>query len=359
MKSELKNQLDDPEEIKKTDVNNIHSSLILLPDQIKQTFNDISHLDLSRIKREISSLYFCAMGGSAYAGRIIKSLYKSTLKIPVTVVDDYQLPSAVNNNSLVICASYSGNTEETLTACGNAVKKKLMIFGVSSGGKLISLLKNNGLKYYRFNPVFNPSGQPRLGQGYMIIAQLVFLSKLNLIPLNNSNIKKLIGFLSANNKTLISSAPVSGNSAKQLALISGKKIINLVSGEFLSGVLHAIRNSVNETGKHFANYFLLPELNHHLLEGLKFPVTNKNSLIFIFIESGFFSFGMKKRISLTREIVEKENIQTFTIVLNGQDELEQVFELLQLFSFVSFYLAVLHKVNPAPVPWVDYFKKHL
>ncbi|OGG01771.1 hypothetical protein A2W14_06025 [Candidatus Gottesmanbacteria bacterium RBG_16_37_8] len=359
MKTGLADHLDNEAVIKKLDPNGCLSSVKNLSSQIEVTWQEVSKFPLNISGTDISSIYFCGMGGSSYAGRIIKSLYFKSLNVPVEIVDNYHLPQSVNKKSLIICASYSGDTEETLSVCYEALAKNLPLIGVSSGGKLSFLLKKNNRLIYNFKEKFNPSGQPRLGQGYMITSQLSLLSKLNLIRVNDEDVKRLISFLNIQSRNLDERIPLNLNQAKQIARKFSAKIVNLVASEFLEGVLHAVRNPLNETGKHFANYFILPELNHHLLEGLKYPKMIQKSALFVFLESAFYSSRIKKRMTITKEVVAKIGIDSVTINLSGKSQLEQVFELLQLFSFVSFYLAMVHKLNPAPVLWVDYFKKKL
>ena len=149
------------------------------------------------------------------------------------------------------------------------------------------------------------------------------------------------------------------NQAKKLAIAFSAKIVNLVASEFLEGAVHAVRNPLNETGKHFAQYSIIPELNHHLLEGLKFPGSLADTLLFAFINSRFYSEKISRRISLTQEVVRQNGIETLIIDLTADSSFEQVFELIQLMTYVSFYLAIYHNVDPAPVPWVDYFKRRL
>ncbi|OGF99934.1 hypothetical protein A3D78_01610 [Candidatus Gottesmanbacteria bacterium RIFCSPHIGHO2_02_FULL_39_14] len=354
----LTNRLDNQADINQIDSGNSFSSVRLLSNQISQTWQEISLFPLI-VSAPVSSVYFCAMGGSAYAGRIIKSLFYNSLKIPVEIVDSYQLPQSVNKGSLIICASYSGDTEETISCCRQALSKNLPLIGVSQGGQLTRLLKQNRKPVFNFTQKFNPSRQPRLGQGYMIVSQLGILSKLRLIDLDDDDMDKIVVFLNKRNTQLDVKMAVSSNQAKKLAIIFSDKIVNLIASEFLSGSLHAIRNPLNETGKHFANYFVLPELNHHLLEGLEYPEILRPNALFAFIDTPFYSSPVKKRMAITREVLGKIGLKYLTVNLRGESLLEEVFELLQLFSFVSFYLAVLHRVNPTPVPWVDYFKKRL
>ena len=133
----------------------------------------------------------------------------------------------------------------------------------------------------------------------------------------------------------------------------------MVASEHLFGVAHAFKNQLNETAKTFACLFDLPEADHHLLEGLGYPEAAKAFLHFLFFESGVYFGEVKRRYSLTQEVVGKQGVSFTNYHLTAYRKLPQIFEVLILGSFVSFYLALLHEVDPAQIPWVDYFKAKL
>ena len=358
MKSGSLDHLDNQSLIKSLDSSSCLASIKNLPLQILTAWKCVSDMKLNPIP-DISGIYFCGMGGSVYAGRIIKSLFRYSLTVPVEIVDNYHLPASVNKNSLIVCASYSGNTEETISACRQALSQKLNLIGVTSGGTLLGLLKANSKPVYVFEDKLNPSRQPRLGQGYIIASVLAFLAKLKLLEIDTKSISDLSNYLSCESEKLKESISLSLNPAKKLTIAFGEKVVNFVASEFLEGAVHAIRNPINESSKHFASYFIIPELNHHLLEGLKFPSGFQSQNIFAFIKSSFYSDKIKKRMNITKDVVSQNGLETIIIDLKGKSPFIQVFELIQLLNFVSFYLAVYHKINPAPVPWVDYLKEKL
>ena len=354
----MKNNLDDLNFIKKLDKSGCLSSIKYFPDQIENAWHEVKSLPVENYAN-ISSVYFCGMGGSAYAGRIIKFLFREKLNVSVDIIDNYTLPRSVNKNSLIFLSSYSGNTKETLSCLNQALSENLNVVGITSGGKLADSLKSKNKPVFVFDDKLNPSRQPRLGQGYMLSGTLGILSKLKFIEISDTNINELVSFLEKESLSLDEKSPSNSNSAKKLADFFSDKVVNLMAGEFLEGVLHAVRNPLNETGKHFANYFVLPESNHHLLEGLRFPNSLAGNSVFVFLKSGFYSQELDRRIEITKDVIGKNKVKTLDISLKGNSALEQSFELIQLLAFVSFYLAVLHNVDPAPVPWVDYFKKSL
>lgn len=131
----------------------------------------------------------------------------------------------------------------------------------------------------------------------------------------------------------------------------------LSSNDFL-GNLHVLANQLQENAKNFAAYYALPEMNHHLIEGLSHPDLLKKFL-FIFLPSNLLPSRLKKRFKITKNILGKKNLKSINVDLKGKDFLSQSFYLLTLGSFVSFYLAVLNQKDPQKIPLVDYFKKQL
>lgn len=350
--------LDDISLISKLDKNNSLTSIRNLARQIEFVFNDASLFNFN-FSRKYDLVVVCGMGGSNYGARIARSLYAQEIPIPIEIISDYTLPKYVSDKSLVICISYSGETEETLACLGEALERNLDVIGISRGGSLAQILKSENKIYYTFNDELNPSLQPRLGQGYLIFALMAVLVKLNLLKINPLEVKNLAEFIANINRTLDSTVLTKENMAKKLALISFERSINLIAADFLEGAVHAVRNPLNETGKQFANYFILPEVNHHLLEGIGIPKSLRTQSLFILINSKFYPPKIQKRLKLTEEVIKKNGIPLEIIELSGDNKLNQVFELIQIGSFLSFYLAILNGKNPAEIPWVDYFKKKL
>jgi hypothetical protein len=137
------------------------------------------------------------------------------------------------------------------------------------------------------------------------------------------------------------------------------KTIFLVSAEHLTGATHVFNNQLNENAKHLTVELQLPELNHHYLEGLSHPEQAKNSGVFWFMNSTLYTQKLQLRLKLTQDVVTKNGFASQIINLTAADPLTQAFELIQLGAYTNFYLAMLHNLDPAPIPWVDYFKGEL
>lgn len=293
------------------------------------------------------NIVISGMGGSALGGRIIASLERQILKVPITVSTEYHLPNFVGPKTLVILSSYSGNTEETLHTVSEARARNAQLFIITSGGKLAEIAENHNIPHYIFEPRHNPSAQPRMGLGYNVLSIICLLARCQLIhPLAELN--KIKDYLQNRQSDLV----LYQNFAQTLQ----GKIPVLISSEHLKGSAHAFKNLLNETAKTFACTFDIPELNHHLMEGLMFPRSNPQNLHFVFIESDLYHPEVKKRYSITAEVLRKNQISSSTITLKSPSRLIDNLDLIQSGAFISFYLSQINQIDPGPVPWVDYFK---
>ena len=234
------------------------------------------------------------MGGSALNAYVVKSLFFDSLNIPFEIVNDYHLPPYVNTESLVVLCSYSGTTEETLSCANEVLTKKACVTGLTTGGKLGEFLTTRQFPAYIFSPKFNPANQPRLGAGYSIYGLLAILTKLNLIQTTTSDLQAALEILTKRNRQYDIAVNSTHNVTKQIAQKWFNKIPIIVSAEFLTNVGRVIRNQFNENSKSYAAFHDIPELNHHLLEGLKNPSENKNILTFLFLNS-FFNLSISAR----------------------------------------------------------------
>jgi len=299
------------------------------------------------------------MGGSRFPSLIIKELFKEQLEIPIIINDEYRFPGFVDENTLVILSSYSGTTEEVLHNADKAFEKKAKISAITANGQLSQLMKQNNLPYYLFNPTYNPSKQPRIGFGYAVGAVLGILYNLNFLSIKKQEVETGLSNLSALLKNFSLETPKQKNPAKQLAEKLYQKYPYYTVAEFLTGVGNAIANQTNETAKSISVFRVIPELNHHLMEGLKFPKRIKDLLTFVFFYSSLYSEKIIKRFQITKEVVEKNQVETQWIELKGKSRIEQTFELMGFGSYLTMYLSVIYGQDPSAIPFVDYFKKRL
>jgi len=339
--------LNNLEEIKKLDPKNVYGSTEMLADQCDQIWEDSKILKFPSNYKNVQNIIICGMGGSAYGGHVSLSLFKDKLNIPLYVNTDYHLPNFANENSLVILTSYSGSTEESLSCAKEAFERNTKVTGLTSGGKLGELL--NSKPALVFNPKFNPSGQPRLGTGYIVLGTLAILNRIGFLNLDDEI------------RNAIENLKSSQNEIKEKAKDLTQKLLNKIpiifSGDFLEGNAHIMRNQFNETSKNFSAFSVLPELNHHLMEGLKNP--KNHNLAVLFLNSNLYPEIIQKRIKLTKDVVSKNGVPYFEYKAIGETELSQVLNVLSFGGYLTLYLALLYGLDPSLIPWVDFFKENL
>lgn len=328
------------------DPNDIYGSTKLFGDQCQQMVDEWYEPD--PIKYHINNIVICGMGGSAYGCHIVQSLCTS-IKVPLVLCSDYNIPEFVDNNTLVILTSYSGDTEEIISCANDAINRRAKILGLTSGGKLKDLL-SEVFPIICFDSKNNPSGQPRLGMGYIVVGTLLLLHNVGIINLDREELVDAINEVRLVQDELDAQA-------KEIASSLNGYIPLIFAAQHLVGNAHVIRNQFNETSKSFACFEDIPEHNHHLIEGLKFPQDNKLKALFLLSDK--YTDKHTKRISLTIDIIDKNGIQTIPFHLSGSTKLSEVLKTLSFGAYLTLHLAIIYKVDPSMIPWVNYFKQEL
>jgi len=334
----------------------VADSISRLPDQLTEAWQEAKKIKIPASFACFDAVVFCGMGGSNLVSELVRNIFRSEIKKPFVLVRGYNLPAFVGPNTLVFISSYSGNTEETVSCLKQALAKGAKVISISTGGQVISLTKKNKKPFYQLNASSNPSRQPRYGVGMQLGAVLAILSKLKVVKVSG----KRIGLAADRLKTLNDLLAVSGNSGKNLAKDLAAQFVGkmpvIVAAEIFSGNAHILANQINESAKSFSTYFLIPELNHHLLEGLKEPSSATKKLKFLFLNSSQYSSSITKRFLATQKVLKKQKVAFVEYFVDCQDGLVASLEVLLLGSWLSFYLARANKQDPTKIPWVKYFK---
>lgn len=353
--------LDNPKKLKSIDRGKMATSIESLPGQIEQMIDEFHLSKVPKKTQNIDLIVVSGMGGSNLGAGIIKSVFSDSLHQPLIVNAGYHVPKFVNSRTLYILSSFSGNTEETLACYTQAKKQHAKMSFITAKGKnnkLWSIMAKDKISGIIFDPRNNPSGQPRMALGYSVFGLLTLLERQGLIKIKSTEIRDLLRGLRERNELYGFTNPSAKNPAKKIAKDIFGKMPILIGAEHLAGNLRALRNQFCENSKNFSDYLIIPEMNHFALEGLVKPSANKG-LVFVFFDSRLYSTANRKRMKLSQEVVKKNKIKTISHALTGKSELDQAFELLQLGSWITFYLAVLNKVDPVKIPFVDWFKNKL
>ncbi len=317
--------------------------------QCEAAWNESTALSVPKIEN-ISNIVFCGMGASMYGGLVLKSLLGRNLPYPIEIVSDYYLPDYVGKNTLVVLTSYSGTTEEVLSCAEDAKSKEAQMVVVTKGGTLAEFAKDNNLPAYIFEPELNPNNVPRLGTGYTILGMIGLLNKTGVIDIEDKEIEDALVRLHEKFDEI-------KQQAFQDHAIFVNKIPIIFAAEQLTGNALILRNQLNETSKAFSGFYLLPDLNHHLMEGLQFP--SGAPLHFLALNSANYSDKIKRRLELTEEVVSQNKYPVHEFMTSGQTIYDDFLEVLVYGSFLTLYLGLAYEQNPGTNPWVDWFKKEL
>ncbi|MCK4554806.1 hypothetical protein KAU19_07700 [Candidatus Parcubacteria bacterium] len=353
--------LNNIKQIEKLDAGQAAKSISLLPDQARQVLYEARLIKVPKEYSKITQVVVSGMGGSNLGAGIVKAVFSDQIKAPISITPGYGVPAHVNKNTLYIISSYSGSTEEPLSSYKEAKKLGAKIMAITSHGKgkLEKLMIKDNIPGYIFKPEYNPSGQPRIGLGYSIFGMAIMLAKAGLFKIEVKKAEDMIASLEIWDRELRPIVKIKNNKAKQIAEALYNKQIIITAAEFLIGNARAMRNQFCENSKHFASYLILPDMNHFAMEGLGFPKSNKKNLVFLTFDSKLYHPRIQKRNNLAKEIVKKNGIKIASYELTGKTKLIQAFEMLQLGSWITYYLGMLNEIDPSKIPWVDWFKKQL
>lgn len=304
-------------------------------------------------KAEIRNVVLGGMGGSGWPALYVKSWPGAN--VPFEVVSNYSLPKYVNEHTLFIASSYSGNTEETLSALHEAEKRQAQIVVLAAGGQLAAEAKQKNL------PLFSiPQGtQPRMSSFYFIAALLELLAPLGLVdPASLEERKQVSEWLSQQTGSWGPTTPIKDNPAKKLALeIMGKTPI-IYSGPLLAPVANKMKICMNENAKNLAWWNQYPEFNHNEFIGWSSHPVDKPFVV-IEIRSNLEHERVQKRFVVSERMLSGKRPPPHVIEPQGDSLAKQIFWASMFGDFVSLYLALLNGLNPTPVDLVEKFKKAL
>jgi glucose/mannose-6-phosphate isomerase len=347
--------LDQPDQWKPIDPQSMYLLVESFPEQIKSA----SLVEADRALPDsinASSLVVTGLGGSAIGGDLARSLAGRSARIPFLVSRDYDLPGFVGRSSLVIACSYSGNTEETLSAYQQARKAGAAVVCITSGGQLEACAKADGFPVFRL-----PGGlPPRAALGHSLLTLLIALEKLHILSGLKEPIAESVELLDALRVRYGVASPESDNRAKSLATsLCGKVVAIYGSTGVMDAVAFRWRTQIEENAKNLALHQAVPEMNHNELVGWVYPEEVLRRIGVVLLRDKGDHPQVQRRFDLTAELVARKAGVVHEIWSEGDSLLARVLSTLYLGDFVSLYMSYLNKVDPTPVEVIDYLKKEL
>ena len=317
------------------------------PKQIADAIEIAARSNLSFYKNKtFNNVVICGMGGSGIGGKMVSQLFADQAKLPIVLVQSYKVPGFVDKNTLVIGSSYSGNTEETLSAIKLANEKGATIVGVSSGGELVNFCKQNNYDYIKV-PGGNP---PRSMLAFSVVQLISILAEAGIIDTNAiDTIAKCRHLL---NDELITIK----DEAKKLSKHLFNKQCTFYTDSDLEFVAIRARQQINENSKRLCWHHVIPEMNHNELVGW---AGGDDSFAAVFFVSQYLSERNIKRTELSKEIISGKTKNVLTIEGRGKSVIEESFYFIHIIDWASLFLADLINIDPVEVKVIDYLKNTL
>ena len=337
-------------DIKKYDASAMIDLLESFPEQCRQASKLGEEFDLPRSFRTGYSNIVCTgMGGSAIGADIIRSYVSDEAALPILVNRNYNLPNFVGKDSLVIVSSYSGNTEETISAYKDARSRGARVIAITSGGKIKKLATDD-----TFPVLTIPGGlPPRCALGFSSFTFLSVLMKLGVVKDKTRQIDRAINTMQNLKDEFMSQAKLI---ARKLYL---KYPVIYAGQDHIDAVATRWRGQLAENAKTISSSHVIPEMNHNEIVGWKNPAKILKDFIVIMLKDQSDHPRVSKRMKITKDIIESLKVETIEVESAGKELLERIFSLVYIGDFVSFYLAILNKEDPTPVEKINYLKEEL
>lgn len=301
----------------------------------------------------IDNIVLAGMGGSAWPAVYLNTWGKPS--VPLGIVRDYNLPAYVGPQTLFISSSYSGNTEETLSALDEAEARGAQIVVIAAGGKLAEIAQTKGHTLYSI-----PGGiQPRMSSFFFLVAMVELLEPLGIIPEGKlAELRACGDWLKDQITDWGPTAPTAKNTAKQLALeLIGKSIV-VYSGPKLFPAANKFKICLNENAKNVAWVNQYPEFNHNEFIGWSSHPVDKPYAV-VEIRSNLEHERIQKRFVVSERLLSGKRPAPEVIVPVGETHLQQLLWTSNFCDFVSVYVALLNGINPTPVDLVEKLKELL
>jgi glucose/mannose-6-phosphate isomerase len=312
---------------------------------LKEAVEIARNAKLSPLKIPVTNIIICGLGGSGIGGTIVKEILFNECRVPIEVLKSYSLPLYLNEHTLVICSSYSGNTEETLECYSIAQKHKAKIVCVTSGGKILEWAKRDG------NDFITVTGgmPPRSCLGYSLTQLFHILSHYQLAPEKTEDIAATAGILEKEQEAIM-------NEAHTIVDKVYGKIPVIYCTALHEGVAIRLRQQFNENAKILCWHHVVPEMNHNELVGWSQPYPDVAVILFNDKDENPRN---KLRLDYCRKIFNKYASETIEIDSKGDNTIEKTLYWIHLGDWVSMFLSEKRNVDAMDIKIIDSLKSEL
>ena len=341
------------ERIRAADPEDMLGRIKELPKQIQDAWQVTRAAQLPPAYGDVRNITVIGMGGSAIGGDLAAALLADELKVPMSVHRDYGLPAFIGRDSLVIASSYSGNTEETLSAFEEARKRGAKVLALTTGGTLATQARAANYPVV----TFSYKARPRATLGYSLGLVLGSLTRLGLTRDLSADIDAAIADLAKLEERVHEGART--NDAKKLAIEVYGRVIFAYGAGVMGVMARRVKGQWNENAKNWSAYDVMSELNHNAVVGFPNPQIAREAITVLLLRSDRDNPRHKIRFDVTRELLDRASIQHKSLQFGGTNLLSEVLQMTLFTDYVSFYVALLNGADPSPNTAIDYLKDRL
>jgi glucose/mannose-6-phosphate isomerase len=347
--------LNDRAAFRRLDTQNMLAEIESLPDQLTHAW-ELAHKQPLPAWGDIRRILVAGMGGSAIGADLLAAYVTPRMKVPLIINRNYDLPAwAAGEKTLVIASSHSGNTEETLSGFGQAVKNGCRVRAVTTGGKLAQAARQAGAPIWQFDH----AGQPRAAVGYSFGLLLGALARLDLIEDPAAELEAAVQAMRAQQVSIHAAVPADLNPAKRMAGQLYGRYVMVYGADILEPVARRWKGQVSEIAKAVGAFEALPEADHNTLAGVNNPEEVLSKVAMIFLRAPSYHPRNRLRVDLTRRGFMLEGLNTDIIEAVGQTPLAQQWTCLHFGDYTAYYLAMAYGVDPTPVEAIESFKQEM
>lgn len=347
--------LDDTAALARFDRGGMLGAIERLPEQLGDGWRRTRDLRLPEQHREVRSVVVLGMGGSGVGGDLVRGIFADVLRLPIVSVRDYDLPAFAGPDALVVAASHSGSTEETVSALAAALRRRCQVAVITTGGPLKEVATRAELPLL----TFPPGGQPRAAVGYSVVLLAGLLERAGVLELDEAAVRAAMDAAATMVAACRPEVPTERNPAKALAWTLVDRLAVVEASGSLVPVARRWKTQLNENGKTMALTEELPEATHNTIVGYAQPETIKDHVFVVFLASSSDHPRNSLRASLSAELLAASQIGHQVVSLNGDGRLAQAFSGIVLGDFVSVYLGILYGFDPTPVDAIGLMKSRL
>ncbi len=291
--------------------------------------------------KKFANIAICGMGGSGIGGAVLKNLVKKEIRVPIEIVNDYELPAFVNNKTLVVAVSYSGNTEEAVSCFAEAKRKKATTIALTTGGMIAKKWKSH--PYCFVIPKAFP--QPRLAFSYLFTPLLILFGKMGLIEKKEKELNLAIHSLEKHRHKI-------ETEAMRLALAMKGKIPVVYSQAEFSTIAYRFCTEVNEHAKQFCHWQFVPEMNHNEINATH----EAGKTMLVLLRDKKERKKIAERFEVSKQIWGKKKFKVVETFVEGNSLLARMLFAVWLESLAAYYLALLNREDPMKIPSISFLK---